>query len=166
MQTPKLKCDQCVCVFGPQWMGTIWPRPLPLTRVPDSLVCEEARHRLVKPRHTWPHGCNLARSVRGQSTDSGKPYPAWQCMAYFLYFHYERANLQYTNIPFASRKNNQHMAIKYYYFVWVNHPNLDQEEGAYLLGYFHHEVTMVPLWSCLKSGCFLDQPEKGSKLIS
>lgn len=114
MQTPKLKCDQSVCVFGPQWMGTIWPRPLPLTRVPDSLVCEEARHRLVKPLHTWPHGCNLARSVRGQITDSGKPYPAWPWMASYLYFLYERAMLQYANIPSPSGKVSAFMA---YYFL-------------------------------------------------
>lgn len=45
------------------------------TRVPDSLVCKEAQHRPVKPLHTWPHGSNLARSVRGQITDSGWSYP-------------------------------------------------------------------------------------------
>lgn len=101
MQTPKLKCEQSFCVLRPQWMGTIWPCPLPLTRVPDSLVCEEAQHRLVKPLHTWPHGCNLARRVRGQIADSDKPYPKdsmWIWMASYLYFHYERANWKYRNI--------------------------------------------------------------------
>lgn len=75
MQPPKLNCDQHVCVLRPQWIGTIWLRPLPLTWLPDSLVCKEAQHGPVKPLHTWPHGCNLARSVRGQITDSGSPYP-------------------------------------------------------------------------------------------
>lgn len=75
MQPPKLNCDQHVCVLRPKWIGTIWLQPLPLTRVPDSLVCKEAQHRPVKPLHTWPHGSNLARSVRGQITDSGWSYP-------------------------------------------------------------------------------------------
>lgn len=75
MQPPKLNCDQHVCVLGPQWIGTIWQGPLPLTWVPGSLVCKEAQHRPVKPLHTWPHGCNLAKSVWGQITDSGWLYP-------------------------------------------------------------------------------------------
>lgn len=75
MQPPKLNCDQHVCVLRPQWIGTIWLRPLLLTWVPDSLVCKETQHRPVKPLHTWPHGRNLARSVRGQITHSRCPYP-------------------------------------------------------------------------------------------
>lgn len=180
MQTPKLKCDQSVCVFGPQWMGTIWPRPLPLTRVPDSLVCEEARHRLVKPLHTWPHGCNLARSVRGQITDSGKPYPAWPWMALYLYFLYERAMLQYANIPSPSGKVSAFMAPKYYFLIRLSElifqvglnfvlksffQSLDQEEAAFaVLAHFQRVVTMVPLWSCLMTVFFFSQ-KKGTKLI-
>lgn len=102
MQPPKLNCDQHVCVLRPQWIGTIWLWPLPLTWVPDSLVCKEAQHRPVKPLHTWPHGHNLARSVRGQITHSRYPYPkgctqvyvsphpyvqycAWCCHCLFIY---------------------------------------------------------------------------------
>lgn len=82
MQPPKLNCDQHVCVLRPQWIGTIWLQALPLTWVPDSLVCKEAQHRPVKPLHTWPHGCNLARSVRGQITNSGWSYPKGYTQVY------------------------------------------------------------------------------------
>lgn len=82
MQPPKLNCDQHVCVLRPQWIGTIWLQALPLTWVPDSLVCKEAQHRPVKPLHTWPHGCNLARSVSGQISNSGWSYPKGYTQVY------------------------------------------------------------------------------------
>lgn len=120
MQPPKLNCDQHVCVLRPQWIGTIWLQALPLTWVPDSLVCKEAQHRPVKPLHTWPHGCNLARSVRGQITNSGWSYPkgytqvyvgphlhvqrcasCWKTVAFCLFFFFDLLHLKLFAISYV-----------------------------------------------------------------